>query len=572
MSLASRSILVYNLKPDVDSSQLQTLLSSCGKVERIVSPAEGAFYVIYLNGESVQFALSGLNNQVFAGRQLRIRPVEQEREGQLISLVTEVLHSSLIETEDFLAAVEGDGTDIGLGEAVGGSVGEKLVSDSTSHVSKEFKLQATPTTQTNISSPYAPVDTTVSSSLATNTSVSMTGQAHLSQAMGQLNSLGASVTSHLYSPLSTSSTLVQFTLPTFSPPISYSFNIGNSVLSYPYQQPGIYSSPNYTSVPRMSNYLTMPLSTNSGPRFSTFASQPQLQAPYLGSSSTASAMVQHSGHLPLPTPYQRPTLSHFSGMKESASDVSFKQWQLEVEGLLSEGFADSQVINCMRRTLRGRAGDALLNLGSAVTVAEVVNKFQQLFGDVQKPEIFLEEFFSALQLSSESITSWSCRLESMLKKVSGLQDAQQMLRSKFWSGLKDYTLKNAIRYKFESGVAYEELLVSARSVEEELDKRNGTAKVEKKAASKGSSAADGDLAKQVQALASQVQQLAKKLEQTTVRKSGNSQQNKNASRTKPEGTAKTEDNKDKTDQTGGNKRVRCHKCREFGHYRKDCPN
>lgn len=170
----------------------------------------------------------------------------------------------------------------------------------------------------------------------------------------------------------------------------------------------------------------------------------------------------------------------------------------------------------MRRTLRGRAGDALLNLESSVTVDKVLHKFQKLFGDVQKPEIFLEEFFSAVQLSSESITSWSCRLESMLTKVSGLQEEQQMLRSKFWSGLQDYTLKNAIRYKFESGVAYEELLVSARSIEEELHKRNNTAGVEKKALSKGSSSADDDLAKQVQALTSQVQQLAKQIKQFDV--------------------------------------------------------
>lgn len=274
-----------------------------------VSPAEGAVYVIYVNCKSVQLALSGLNKQVFAGRQLRIRPVEDDREGQLVNLVSDVLQVSLEETKGFLHVIEGgEGTKTSLGEVVGGSVVEKLVSDTTT-TSEELKLSTTTTMQTNMSLPYVSVDT--SDSLGTNTNVSMAAQTHFSQAMGQLNSLGVPLTSQLSPLLSTSSTLIQFTLPTFSSTMSH-------------LQPGIYSLPNHTPVPTIRNYLTMPLSTYSGPRCSTRVSQPRLQAQY-PSSSLASGMVQPCGNLPLSVPpYQRPVLSHFSGIEESAVTVKYR--------------------------------------------------------------------------------------------------------------------------------------------------------------------------------------------------------------------------------------------------------
>jgi len=114
----------------------------------------------------------------------------------------------------------------------------------------------------------------------------------------------------------------------------------------------------------------------------------------------------------------------------------------------------------------------LLNMGSQITLNQLLLKFKQVFGIVCTPQLLLEKFYNSHQNFDESVSSWACRLEDILRM---LQDhgyacgdqRDSMLRSKFWTGLCRSSVKNGIRHLYDSQSPFDELLVSARLVEQE---------------------------------------------------------------------------------------------------------
>jgi hypothetical protein len=119
--------------------------------------------------------------------------------------------------------------------------------------------------------------------------------------------------------------------------------------------------------------------------------------------------------------------------------------------------------------VRGTAADVLLHLGNTITVQTVIDKFDNIFGDVLPMDVLFEKFYTARQKEGESVAAWACRLEDILAKLMARDPmaiasgaAQGMIRSKFWSGLSDDKVKNALRHRFDGGATYNELLVAAR--------------------------------------------------------------------------------------------------------------
>lgn len=168
---------------------------------------------------------------------------------------------------------------------------------------------------------------------------------------------------------------------------------------------------------------------------------------------------------------QFPRVVFFSGDSSKSDHGSYLQWRNEVICLLSEGHPPSHILHGIRRSLKGTAAGVLLNLGPNVTVNEIVNKFDVIFGNALSSERLLEEFYSARQKSDEDVAVWGCRLETMLNqaKEKGLiaENLDDMKRSKFWSGLHSRDMSNALRHRYDSGESFTSLLVAARSVEHE---------------------------------------------------------------------------------------------------------
>ena len=165
-----------------------------------------------------------------------------------------------------------------------------------------------------------------------------------------------------------------------------------------------------------------------------------------------------------------PKLGFFSG-EGHKNEASYPQWKSEVESVLKTGiYSEAMVITNVRRSLRGRAADVVLAMGSDVTVRQILDKFDVRFGDIFPNDVTLEQFFTARQLPSESMAAWGCRLEDLLSRVRDLSSAsaaRSMLRSRYWSGIYSDRVRNALRHHFDDGVDFESLLKHARIAEQE---------------------------------------------------------------------------------------------------------
>lgn len=167
-------------------------------------------------------------------------------------------------------------------------------------------------------------------------------------------------------------------------------------------------------------------------------------------------------------------LNTFSGTN-AKGEVSYAIWRSEVRGYVRENLIpQTQVLQAMRRSLRGAAADVLLTLGDEVTVEGALGKLDSIFGDVWPADVLLEQFYTARQAEAENVATWACRLEkiaSQARKVTYLDIG--MLRSKFWSGLRSVDLRNALRHKYDSGVAFEDLVGCGRVAEIECNDVRG---------------------------------------------------------------------------------------------------
>lgn len=455
MSLYKRSVLVSNLKLTITEEQLKVFLTPAGEIERLISPADGSYYVIFRDELSVNKVITTLKNQTLGGKQVHIDPVSADRE-QLIASLLEFLSKSVKEPPSPMMSRGAHEHE----EAVGGEVSEK-----------DKKIT---TTSSIFTSPTLPI-----------------------------------VTTSLYFPKTS-----------------------------------------FSSVTTTTTQGLQPL-------------------PFPGYSMHPSTQPSHvSTNL---------RLSSFSGDPKTSNDVTFKQWKFEVESLRNDGNPDARVVSCMLRSLRGRAFEALMNLGTSATVDRVLEKFERLYGEVQQPEVQLQNFFDATQHSEESVSSWACRLESILTGLHLWQgELRQMLRSKFWSGLFDERVKDSIRHHYERGLPFEELLVQARAREEEFARRkSGTTSQAKqeKASSKSASAStkpEVSLTEQLKHLTQEMKRMNNRMDGFEKKlPSGKSRWKQNDSKadSKPDQEKKTEQSK----AGQGQKKLRCWKCRGE-HLTKDCPN
>lgn len=163
-----------------------------------------------------------------------------------------------------------------------------------------------------------------------------------------------------------------------------------------------------------------------------------------------------------------PRIPSFSGVS-SKSQPSFRVWEFEIENLKST-FSEREIKRAIHRSVTGMAAEALMRLGNDVTVSQILAKFKLIFGTVVNNEQLFCDFYTAVQKPSESIAEWACRLEDSLchPQLDSISSATKnsMLKSKFFQGLSQEQLKQAIRHKLDSS-SYDELLVSARQAEEE---------------------------------------------------------------------------------------------------------
>ncbi len=139
-------------------------------------------------------------------------------------------------------------------------------------------------------------------------------------------------------------------------------------------------------------------------------------------------------------------------------------------------YPDMSLLMAFRKSLKGSAADALLHLGTGITPASCVQKLDTPFGNVFPIGTLLERCWSARQNQGKSVRPWACRLQSLVSQVSDVDPSifppgnQSMLRTKFWSGLKDDKMMIELRHLIDSNVSFDKILRSARVIENEATK------------------------------------------------------------------------------------------------------
>lgn len=231
----------------------------------------------------------------------------------------------------------------------------------------------------------------------------------------------------------------------------------------PSAQPASTNTPSTTS-------RSMSMSTSS----TTSASTSRSSQPLMSASTTSgtSRLPQTGSSLP-----SNIRLSQFSGDTPGKADVTYQQWRLEVRSLLREGFRDEQVVGCIRRNVRGVAAKLLLSMTEDTTSQGILEKFDTVFGEVLLNEATLQKFYRSSQENNETIAVWACKLEEMLALCSvSAQSKEEMLRNRFFNGLADVNIQNALRHYYDNGAMYNQLLVAARRAE--LERKPKSAKTQ----------------------------------------------------------------------------------------------
>ncbi len=257
--------------------------------------------------------------------------------------------------------------------------------------------------------------------------------------------------------------------------------------------------------------------------------------------------------------------SHFTGETSSKNGVCYEIWRQEVMALLSAGvFREVDLMIAVRKSLGGMAAQVLLHLEPGASVAELVTKMDNIFGNVLPLEVILEQFWSAKQKDSESVSAWSCRLQLMVSQVRSRDpsifpsDNQTMLRTKFWSGLREEWMKMALRYLMDTDSSYAKLLTEARVVEAEPSMQ---------ASSNQAIALDTSQKKQFDRMFSMLESLDTRM--STVE--GQLKQG-----LKPHGAGAPTEFKKRPESTMATKKQKpfkgqCYQCKQFGHMKRDCP-
>ena len=271
-----------------------------------------------------------------------------------------------------------------------------------------------------------------------------------------------------------------------------------------------------------------------------------------------------------------PKLTIFTG-DDGKNEYPYLNWRFDVQQLIHSGYPPRVVCMAINRSCRGTASTALLALGRFFEPDSVIAAFDKRFASVETKESLLSKFYRATQKGDESMNTWGCRLEALLTRpqLDQLRHHQKesMLRERFWRGLNNDSVRNALRHRFDAGATYEELLVCAREVEAESpttpssSSSDKSSKSSKKAQVSQAQASDNNVSSQLADILARVIALEQKMQNPTSKHPKHTH-SQNKGKTQQKGKSGNSQPKDSTTE----KKITCFNCKKDGHYRSSCPD
>lgn len=156
-------------------------------------------------------------------------------------------------------------------------------------------------------------------------------------------------------------------------------------------------------------------------------------------------------------------------------EALYDQWRYEVTSLQADSYKEQDIIEAIRRSVRGDASRVLMRLGTGIKVEDILQKFDSVYGVVETNKALLAKFYSAKQGQEENIQDWSCRLEdiwfrALQHHLVEQHDTDEMLRSMFWNGLRP-EFKDVSGYIYDKVGDFDSLRVELKKIEQDQMER-----------------------------------------------------------------------------------------------------
>ena len=162
-----------------------------------------------------------------------------------------------------------------------------------------------------------------------------------------------------------------------------------------------------------------------------------------------------------------PKLPIFSGLER---DAVYARWIYEVRCLQYTRIREDVLLNLVHRSLKTPAADVLMHGDGSLR--GTLAKLDARYGSVMSGDTIMTKIYSEPQRHDETCVQWASRLENLVymaseKKVIDITTVPQMLTSRFWAGLCNVDIKNALRSTKEN-TSIDELVMAARAIEDEF--------------------------------------------------------------------------------------------------------
>ena len=158
----------------------------------------------------------------------------------------------------------------------------------------------------------------------------------------------------------------------------------------------------------------------------------------------------------------------FSG---DGRDTDYTAWKYQVKCLDRDAkVSTATLLQLIRQSVRGTASGLLISLGENVTLKQVLDKFDAIFGNVFSSRALKTRFLAMRQRPDKSVGSWACRVQTaigQIMKVDPTEDEDDLQRTQFFFGLTNEKVQTGIRHLYDAGKTADYLLKKARSIEGE---------------------------------------------------------------------------------------------------------
>lgn len=171
-------------------------------------------------------------------------------------------------------------------------------------------------------------------------------------------------------------------------------------------------------------------------------------------------------------------ISNFYG-DVAKNEVSYQTWKYEVMSLVeAKTYSEEQIGQGIRRSCRGHAADILRRMGVSVSVANILKKFDSVYGNIDSKETVMKSLYSCQQQEGETVITFASRLEELFAKAVELKALdptdEETLKRVFYAGLKS-PIKQMAAYKFDTIADYDLFKVEIRKIENEMESSKETA-------------------------------------------------------------------------------------------------